>query len=343
MGGGSTNYSSSDYSFDDKPAVTRKSAADYAASDNRRYVAPTRVRLPSVKETEMKTDGKLAMAIMLDTTGSMYKLPGFFFERTPAIYVETNAAMQGKDLKQLKSGEKLEDLLDVGIISVGDTASDQIPIQAFGYCHGQELVENIKKILPSGRGGGNAVESYDLAAYYLLKHSKTPQIPQGLKPLLIIIGDEGFYEDIKPEDVKAHLGDEIPGVLKTADVYKALMKKFDVFMLRPEPIGEDGRKAYEEDTYKQIHKQWTGVLGPERVLKMDDTSRLVDDIVMVTGIYTKNYKRTMEYLERRQIDPDHPEEGLTKLNEVLNTLHPILGAKAVATEKARLRKKYSAR
>ena len=143
MGGGSTNYSSSDYSFDDKPAVTRKSAADYAASDNRRYVAPTRVRLPSVKETEMKTDGKLAMAIMLDTTGSMYKLPGFFFERTPAIYVETNAAMQGKDLKQLKSGEKLEDLLDVGIISVGDTASDQIPIQAFGYCHGQELVENI--------------------------------------------------------------------------------------------------------------------------------------------------------------------------------------------------------
>jgi hypothetical protein len=60
---------------------------------------------------------------------------------------------------------------------------------------------------------------------------------------------------------------------------------------------------------------------------------------MLCGYASDNYNSGMAMLERRQVDPNDPEEGLKKLWQVLDTMHPLLGEKA-DKEKERLTEKY---
>ena len=73
---------------------------------------------------------------------------------------------------------------------------------------------------------------------------------------------------------------------------------------------------------------------------MEDPKRLVDDFIMICGYASDNYQEGMALLERRQIDPKNPSEGLEKVKKVLGDLHPILGEDLVREEIDRLHQKY---
>ncbi|VVB78020.1 Uncharacterised protein [uncultured archaeon] len=318
MGGSSSDYSSSrDYSFSPAPSVTRKTARDYAVDDKREYVTPVRTGLPGVNGKDISTNSEYAGAILIDQTGSMKKIPEMFFTKISTFYAESNAAIQGKKLKELEKGNTLEDKLDLAIIAIGDSRNprgpERFPFQVLDYCHGTDLVKGVAGIFPEGMGGGNVKESYDLGIYYLANHSKTPNVPKGTKVPLIILGDEGFYPKILASEVNNYMGLNLTSDLDTVTEMKKLKKKFDVFVLRPE-------LSYDSDDYAKVQKQWEDVFGPERVLRMGDNfDRAVDCMIGIFGYAADNFKEAEEMLRRRQTPG--------QVDDVLRTLHPLLSSK----------------
>jgi len=309
MGGGSTSLGDKpgDYNWADDEDVIDKSAKSYAKKDKREYTGDSSKGIEAPVGKEIKTDSKLAAILMVDVTGSMREWPHLIFEKIPALYQETNAILQGANLDELSKGKKLEDLLDLSVIAIGDARCDEYPLQVLDFSKGKELVKGVNQIYPEGHGGGNAKESYDLAEYFIVNHCKTPNIPKNVKPLVIIAGDEGFYDQVGKQEVKALIGDKLDKNLDTMDVMNELNKRFDTFILRPE-------EEYDKETYKKIHNQWQKALGNERVYKMKDPKRLVDCIVGISSIYADKFDLGVKMLERRQT----PEQ----VRQVLDTLHP---------------------
>jgi len=310
MGGQSTNYGSSrGYDWSDSKSVTRRSARSYAQDDRRRYTGSSE-GLGAPVGKEIKTNSKLAAILVVDVTGSMHTWPQLIFEKIPTLYTECNAVLQGLELDELKKkGKNIEDLLEMAVIAVGDAQGDSSPLQVLDFSKGADLVKGVNKIYPEGNGGGNAKESYDLAAYFILNHCKTPKVSKEAKPLVIIAGDEGFYEKIKVREVKDLIGDNLTKSLDTSDVIKKLTKKYDTYILRPE-------EHYDAGTYARIHNQWQKALGAQRALKMDNPQRLVDCIIGICAYASDNFKIGEDMLKRRQT----PEQ----VTQVLETLHPLL-------------------
>jgi hypothetical protein len=316
MGGYSSSSGAGSYDFSDDKAVTRKSARSYASDDKRTYDPDAAKGIPAPadqKNKDIKTDSDLTSIILLDVTGSMRDLPEKIIEKMATLYHESNAAVQGysaKDLeKDKKKAESLDNKLDLSVVAIRDSRmGDSYPIQATEFSHGADLIKNVNKIRTDG-GGGNGVESYDLAAYFLIKHAEMPKVPKGVKPLLVIVGDEGFYDKCKASEIKRYIGDTIPQDLDGKKLMQTLAAKFDTFVLRPE-------LSYDQDTYDKIHKQWVGIVGEERVMKMNDTKRIVDCIIALHGYVSNNFEAAEDLLKRRQT-PD-------QVKEVLKTLHPLL-------------------
>jgi hypothetical protein len=241
----------------------------------------------------------------------MSAVPGLFINKFSTLYAEANAAFQGKSPEDISKGEKLEDLLDVAVVAIGDARqAEQYPFQVLPYGHGSNLVKGVLGIYPEGLGGGNLYESYNLGAYYLLNHSETPKITNPVKPVLIIIGDESFYEDTNTSEIKRYIGDDLPKDLRTEDIMKALRNKFDTFVLRPE-VG-----SYNQTQYNQVQKQWESVFGAQRVMRMKNYERLVDCIIGIAGYAANNFDVSEQLLRRRQTP--------AQVDEVLKVMHPLL-------------------
>ena len=85
---------------------------------------------------------------------------------------------------------------------------------------------------------------------------------------------------------------------------------FDVYALRPEPQGSS-------DVYKAAQRHWESLLGPQRVLKMEDPSRLVDCFVGICGYASENFQVAKDLLDRRQSE--------SQVEQVLETLKPLIG------------------
>ncbi len=335
MGTDAVKHSDSKKYFDKDPVVTRKSAAAYAqdATDLRRegFKGSSSTGLIPVPGQEISASGNLALVLEIDQTGSMVSVPGLIFSRIANLYVEANASLQGLSLKDLQEQKiTAENKLEMALIAVGDAKGDQYPIQVVDFSKGEDLVKMVNRIHPEGAGGGNAKESYDLATYFMLNHCKTPNCP---KPVLIIVGDEGFYDKVSRGEVSKYFGDSLPEEPDTKKLMKELAERFDTYIVRPE-------ECYDASTYAKIREQWREVLGRERVMKLDNPERLVDCIVGICGYAAENYKESLAMLERRQIDPDKPAEGLNKVEQVLTTMKSLLGEDAVAAEIERLREKY---
>ena len=312
MGGMSSDYTSG-YDWSSHRSVTGKSAKDYAQDDDRRYSGQSSRGLGAPQGKEISTESPLAAILVVDVTGSMHTWPKLIFEKIPTLYNEANVALQGLDIDELeKSKKEPENVLEMAVIAIGDARmGDRQPLQVLDFSKDADLVTGVNKIWPEGGGHGNLQESYDLALYFILKHCSTPKVPKKAKPLLIIAGDEGFYDDISKSEVKGVIGDTLKEDLKTADVIEKLVKAYDVFVLRPEPAG-----SYSASDYAGVHKQWQEVLGPQRVMRMEDPKRLVDCIIGICAYASDNFDVGKALLERRQT----PEQ----VKQVLEALHPLL-------------------
>lgn len=323
MGGYSESYaSSSSYDFDRAPSVTKRTAKSYAAEDKRVYTPPKK-GLDSPVGKDIKSDSPYSAVLVVDVTGSMKDWPGLIFEKIPTLYAEANSVFQGAKLSELTAGRKLEDKLELAVIAVGDARTpDRYPIQVVDFSKRTDLVKGVHSIFPEGGGGSFGRESYELVAYYLDKHCETPNVPKGAKPLLVFACDEDFYLEVDKDEVKKHIGDTLQRNRASDEVIESIAKKFDTYVLRPEPGA-----ASSDPVYVRAQEHWESLLGAQRVLKMENPGRLVDCFIGICGYSASNFDNAKDLLERRQTPG--------QVTQVLETLHPLLMGEQKGKRKAK--------
>lgn len=212
--------------------------------------------------TPKKTIGSVSrnpIVVAVDVTGSMQTWPAEIFDRLPLLY---------QTLSQYR-----EDV-EVSFIAIGDATCDRFPLQVTDFRRGVGLEDTLNALYGEGGGGGQAKESYELLAYTLLYKAN---LPEAVRPFLILYGDEGFYEKVTPALVKAVFGDELREAIDSRRLWRAVAEAWNVYHLR---------KPYSPDKEAAIVDQWQDVLGRERVILLDDEKRAVD---MALGLIARSW------------------------------------------------------
>lgn len=195
------------------------------------------------------------VVVAVDVTGSMAQWPREIFDRLPLLY---------QTLSQYRPD------LEVSFAAIGDATSDKFPLQVTDFGSGIALEDELKAIYGEGGGGGGSRESYELFGYFVDKQCSTPRAgtEEGERPFLIIYGDEGFYPHVDPKQVQHYLGVGIQEKVSSAEVWRSLASKWDLYLLR---------KSYgsaEQDA--TVVAQWSKVLDPQRIILLPDELRAVD-------------------------------------------------------------------
>ena len=274
MGG----YSGS-YDYDDDDYTTSKSVNDYNDDHNRVYEEKIEA-LPPPKEKVLITKSKFPVVIAVDVTGSMREYPKMIFEKLCMLYNEVLYFLP----------KKLKKEFEISFAAIGDAYCDEHPIQITDFAKEGDLDKNINSLYPEGGGGGQTMETYELIAYYYNTRCKMPNIAKGIKPILIFIGDEGYYPKINRGFIERYIGDPPETDLISKEIFKELKEKFDVYILRI-------KYQYTDDEVK-INNKWIDALGNEKVIILKDPRRVVDTIL---GLIAANVNKFDDFTKRIEI------------------------------------------
>ncbi|MFX0099773.1 MAG: hypothetical protein ACFFCS_09330 [Candidatus Hodarchaeota archaeon] len=289
MGGYGSDY---DYSTDD--SVVKRSAKSYNIAKGRDYTE-SKAAVPPPKDKVLITEAKFPIVVSVDVTGSMKTWPGIIFEKLCILYSETLFFLP----------EELKENFEISFAACGDAYSDSAPIQITDFAAGQELDANINSLYPEGGGGGQTRETYELIAYYYARKCEMPKI--SIKPLIIFVGDEGFYTKINRSHIMDLIGDKPKTDLIAKNIFKELKKKFSVYMLRIQYSSDEAEE--------RIDKQWRDTLGDSNVIIMEDPRRIVDTILGIVATAVDGFDKFKERIEIRQT-PEQVKQVYSSLNGI---------------------------
>lgn len=270
----------SDYSYDTDESVVNKSATSYNIDTGRTYEA--KAALPPPLGKHLITEATFPIVVAVDVTGSMREFPGIIFEKLCILYNEALFFLP----------ETLKDSFEISFAAIGDAYSDQHPLQVTDFAEGPELDQNIKSLYPEGGGGGQTRESYELAVYYYLTHCDMPKSVSIPKPLLILVGDEGYYSKLNRQHVKNLIGDDLKTDQISKFLFDQLREKFNVYILRI--------KYDSEGSENRIQADWVKVLGEQNVILMKEPRRIVDTILGIIATSVDEFDKFKDRIEIRQ-------------------------------------------
>ena len=152
----------------------------------------------------------------LDVTGSMGNWSKIIYDKMPMFYGQI---MMQKYLKEPS----------ISFCAVGDYTCDRAPLQVTEFGQGKEIDQLISKMYLEGSGGGGYTESYEFPAYFYLNQC---DLNNSELPFWFITGDEAFYDTIDKQYIKKFLGKDEQTNVCAKTVWKELMKKFNVFLIK---------------------------------------------------------------------------------------------------------------
>lgn len=296
----STGTSAFDYSDTTTRSVPRASwtVNDRLDPKHKNGAGPFEGKITRESADSDEHPNSLAIGVLFDVTGSMRRVPRDMQTKLPELfglilrkgYVEHPQILYG---------------------AIGDATSDRAPLQVGQFESDNRMDEDLEAILLEGNGGGGARESYELAAYFMARHTHIDCYEKrGKRGYLFIIGDEGFYPSVDRRQVESIIGDDLDQSLSSVEIFEELKAKFDVYIIRPVE-GSYNRGTPEGDN---IYEQWQKIFG-QNVIDLEDASAVCETIALTIGI------------AEGTIDLD---EGLDHLKEVGLTSGDAVG-KALAT------------
>jgi hypothetical protein len=206
-----------------------------------------------------------AIAFIMDVTGSNYDAA-----------VDTHAK-----LPQMQGVLQRTGIPDPQILigATGDATSDRVPLQIGQFESDNRIDAQIEALYLEGNGGSQRHETYELAAYYLWKHTYLePYHQQGRKGYAFFVGDEMPYDAVRNDyntgrlgvhhTLESLTGDRIQADIPTEEVFKGLQEQYEVFFL----FQRQG--AYREE---QILPAWRPLLG-ENVVILEDPNTVCEFI-----------------------------------------------------------------
>jgi hypothetical protein len=205
----------------------------------------------------------LAIAVLFDVTGSMGSVPRTLQRKLPQL------------LGLLKDGGYARDpQLMFG--AIGDATCDQAPLQVGQFESDNRMDGDLERILLEGGGGGQKTESYELAMYFMARHTAIDCLEKrGRRGYLFIIGDELPYPGVKPREVSAWIGDELPQPVPVRNLVAQLTRRWDTYYILP------AGASYAGD--RQVLATWRGLLG-QNVIELADLDAVCETIALTVGL-----------------------------------------------------------
>jgi hypothetical protein len=205
----------------------------------------------------------LAIAVLFDVTGSMRDVP-----RT----------LQGK-LPQLlglllRKGYAQDPQIMFG--AVGDATCDRAPLQVGQFESDNRMDDDLSRILLEGGGGGQKTESYELAMYFMARHTDADcYAKRGKRGYLFLIGDEMAYPRVKRAEVDQVIGDGLQADVALAGIVAELTRKWDTYYFLP------AGASYAGDA--EVLRFWRGLLG-QNVIELADLDAVTETIALTVGL-----------------------------------------------------------
>jgi hypothetical protein len=205
----------------------------------------------------------LAIAVLFDVTGSMGTVPRKLQKKLPRLLglLKDNQYVEGP---QLLFG------------AIGDATCDRAPLQIGQFESDNRMESYLHNIVLEGGGGGQKTESYELAMYFMARHTSIDCFERRNKRgYLFIIGDEMPYPGVKPREVSAWIGDEIPQPVAIRNLVAQLTRRWDTYYILPEGA------SYAGDG--QVLGTWRGLLG-QNVIELADLDAVCETIALTVGL-----------------------------------------------------------
>jgi hypothetical protein len=222
----------------------------------------------------------LPIAVMFDVTGSMGAIPRTLQEKLPNLYGML-----------IRKGYVEHPQVLFG--AIGDAYCDRSPLQVGQFESDNRADEQLEEIYLEGGGGGGNHESYELAMYFMARHTYTDAWEKRQKRgYLFIIGDERVYSSVNPSQVKQHVGDDLNEALTTESLVEELKEKWDVYYLFAEQgsYGEGDvldpslpAKGHWGSNKDDQVCYWRDLLG-QNAVKLEDGAAVCETIALAVGV-----------------------------------------------------------
>ncbi|MFF0869298.1 hypothetical protein ACFYUV_46595 [Nonomuraea sp. NPDC003560] len=205
----------------------------------------------------------LAIAVLFDVTGSMRAVPRTLQTRLPDLLGLL-----------LRKGYATDPQIMFG--AIGDATCDRAPLQVGQFESDNRMDDQLGLILLEGGGGGQKRESYELAMYFMARHTSIDcHDKRGKRGYLFVIGDEMPYQRVSRNHVKDLVGDRLTAPLGVDDVVAELTRKYDVYFILPQGA------SYAGDP--EVLDSWRRLLG-QNVLELDDLDAVCETIALTVGL-----------------------------------------------------------
>ncbi len=204
-----------------------------------------------------------AIAVFFDETGSMKQIPHVF---------------------QKKLAELMSLLLVKGYIqdpqilfgALGDAVSDHVPLQVGQFESGVEMDEQLRNVILEGNGGGTSEESYELALYFLARHTSIDcWEKRGRKGYAFLIGDEKAYPTVNKQQVAKLIGDDLAENIPLRQIIAEVQQRYHLFFIFPT------NASYAADGPNPAF--WQELLG-QNLLFLDDENAVSETIALTIGL-----------------------------------------------------------
>jgi hypothetical protein len=203
-----------------------------------------------------------AVSVLFDVTGSMQSVPRILQANLPK-------------LMGLLIRKSYLDHPQILIGAIGDATCDAAPLQVGQFEAGIEIEEDLGKLFLEGGGGGQVTESYELAMYFMARHTALDCYEKrGQRGYLFIIGDEAPYEWVKRHEVELRLGDKLQADLSVEEVLAELERTYQVYFIVPKMTSHWNNQS--------VYRRWVKLLG-QNVLRLEDPSAICELIAATVG------------------------------------------------------------
>lgn len=265
MGGGA--WSNNEY---EDRAATRKATGKSAFNYTDSVMASTPVSARRVHEMldpkgvkfresrdSVEHPNSKAIGVLFDVTGSMGDTPRRLQEKLPKLMSMI-----------LQKGALVDPQILFG--AIGDGHCDRGPLQVGQFESDIKMEEHLGNLWLEGGGGGSSEESYDLAMYFMARHTAMDCLEKrGEKGYLFLMGDEKYYRTVSKSIVKEFIGDTLQDDIKIEDIVAELQEKFEVFFIFTPSAGY-GLSSGHPEIWKKLFA--------ERVLLLPNTDAVCETI-----------------------------------------------------------------
>jgi hypothetical protein len=204
----------------------------------------------------------LAISVLFDVTGSMLAVPRLLQAKLPQLLGLL-----------LRKGYATDPQIMFG--AIGDATCDRVPLQVGQFESDNRMDDDLGRIVLEGGGGGQQTESYELALYFMARHTSIDCFEKrGRRGYLFVIGDEMAYGKVKAREVGRVIGDRMEDVPLRRIVAEA-QRMYDVYYLLPAGSSYAGSR--------KVLDFWRGLLG-QNAIKVDDTDAICETIALLVGL-----------------------------------------------------------